>query len=141
MSEAEHDDDAEIIEELRFDQFSIYKRHDGIIVITIADNAFLTLKDTNQSDVARRNLTRGNPHLLLVIAGKRALIDKEVRNYGANMEMMHDVIAMGVVIRNFPQRLIGNLFLTMDRPPRPVKLFENAAEAITWLKLQEHATP
>jgi hypothetical protein len=43
-------------------------------------------------------------------------------------------LANAVIAPSLPQKLIGNLFLRMNKRGSPIKLFRNKDEAIAWLK-------
>jgi hypothetical protein len=42
--------------------------------------------------------------------------------------------AIALVVKTPLSRMIGNLFLTVSRPPFPVRLFDNEASALVWLE-------
>jgi hypothetical protein len=42
--------------------------------------------------------------------------------------------AVALVVSTPLSRVVGNLFLTVMRPPFPVRLFDNEASALTWLE-------
>lgn len=132
-----HGEGIKIIDEFHHPLFDMYKRSDGIIVRMSSDNAWYTIKEAKESAAALKEITKGNPHLLLSVSGKKSSVDKEGRSFAASAEGLQDIDALAIVTRNLPQRLIGNQMVANDKPPIPIKLFDNANDAIKWLKAQE----
>lgn len=126
--------DSEVVKEVHFPLFSLMQRSDGIVLATTADDLFLTIKDGRAFVKAVRAFTRGEPHTLLIIPGRHTAIDKEYRSYMASEEALQYFNAVALVVRNTAQRTIANTFLAVDKPTKPFRFFENAAEAIEWLK-------
>lgn len=125
-----------ITREVRFPQFSLSGRDDGIIILSTPDSAWITLKEARSYAAAMHEFTGGIPHLLLLIPGRHASLDKQARSFLASKESWQDVIAMAVVTHGQSQKIIGNLYLTIDKPEKPVSLFDTEHEAINWLKKQ-----
>lgn len=97
----------------------MYKRSDGIFKIITADNLNFTDKEA-----------KGISDAVLAFAGRVP------RSYAASEEAMRYTTATAVVIKSWPQRVIGNIILSVDKPPKPFKLFGNAKEPIEWLEEQ-----
>lgn len=127
---------ANITREVSFPQFSLSRREDDVIVLSTPDSAWITLKEARSYATAMHEFTGGIPHLLLLIPGRHASLDKQARSFLASEESWRDIIAMAIVTMGQAQKMIGNLFLTIDRPAKPVMLFDSADEAISWLKKQ-----
>lgn len=123
-----------ITEEIHQPKFALYKRSDGIVVYLSSDNAWFTVKDINESVAAMKEITGGIPHLVLAISGKHSSLDNETRVYCATDEAMQYTKATALVIKNWTQRIIGDLILNVDKPAKPFMLFDNTKEAITWLR-------
>lgn len=133
---------SEVVREVHFPLFSLVQRSDGVVLATTADDLFLTIKDARAFVKAVRAFTRGDPHLLLIIPGRHATIDKEFRSYLASEEALQYSIAVAFVLRSTAQRTIANTFLAVDKPIKPVRFFDNTTEAIEWLKsLEEESEP
>lgn len=125
-----------IIDELHHPLFDVYKRNDGMIVRVSHDDAWYTIKEAKESAAALKEITKGSPHLLLSVSGKKSSVDKEGRSYAVSAEGLQNIEALAIVTRNLPQSLIGNHIIANDKPPIPLKLFDNINDAIKWLKTQ-----
>lgn len=128
--------DADIEDEFHHPQFSVFRRHDGIIVTITTDDAWFTAAVTRDAVAARRTLANGKPHLFLFVPGRHMLIDKETRSFSATEEALQDIIAMAIVQRSKAQRIIANLYLSTEKPSKPTMLVDSMEEGITWLKNQ-----
>lgn len=71
-----------ITREIHFPHFDLYKRSDGIVVLTSKDTAWITIKEAKGFVEAMHEITGGIPHPLLFIPGRHASIDKETLRIG-----------------------------------------------------------
>lgn len=123
-----------ITKTIRHPLFEISKRSDELIRATTSDTAWITLKEAKEFLAALSAVTQNKPHLILYIPGRHMSINKEARSFMASEAGMRDVIALAVVVKSIVHRIIGNLFVTVDRPLKPVHHFSEESEAIAWLK-------
>lgn len=133
---AEAREQVTITRELHFPNFDLYKRSDGIVVLTSGDTAWITIKEAKGFVDAMHEITGGTPHPLLFIPGRHASIDKEARAFMATAEALQDIVARATVPSSVAHRIIGQVHQTIDQPAKPVKLFDNITEAVVWLKKQ-----
>lgn len=125
-----------IVKEITHPLFSFYKRSDGIIVEVTVDRANFTLKECEDVVAVTKEITGGVPHKLLFIPGKHITLDKQGRSFMASDEALENISAMAVIQTSITIRVIGNLYLIIDRPKKPTRLFDNTDEALDWLKRQ-----
>jgi hypothetical protein len=50
-----------------------------------------------------------------------------------------NAIAKAIIVKNLGHRLIGNVFLNINMPPAPTRLFKTEAEARKWLDTKTRA--
>lgn len=123
---------------IHFPNFDLYLRSDGIVVLTSKDNAWITIREAKIFVEAMHEITGGIPHPLLFMPGKYASVDKEARTYMASEEALSCIVARATIPNSLAHRIIGELHQKIDKPAKPVKLFDNIPDAIAWLKkLQE----
>ena len=81
----------------------------------------------------RLKFTEGKP--MPALADMRAItgMSKEAREYFAT-EGVRSLTARAIITGNVLTRTIGEVFLLINRPALPTKLFSNYAEAKHWLK-------
>tara|TARA_Y100001968_G_scaffold268344_1_gene258660 strand:- start:37 stop:414 length:378 start_codon:yes stop_codon:yes gene_type:complete len=58
--------------------------------------------------------------------------NREARDYYASEEASVHKSAMAMVVDSVFQRLLGNLFFRINRPPYPTKMFSNRDKAEAW---------
>jgi hypothetical protein len=93
---------------------------DNLVIVRVDDTVVSEREDAEFFMKAIRKIGRGKPVRLLIILGEQTSGDEESRNFLA-------------------QRIIGNFFLRVNKPPMPTKLFTSPHEAMNWL-LCSHAT-
>lgn len=122
---------------MHFPDFHLYKRGDGIVVLTSEDSAWITVEKAKRFVIAIHEITGGIPHGLLFIPGRHTSIDKEARTYMASEEALRDITARAGIPKNVAHQIIGGLHITQDRPVKPIRQFDNISDAISWLKKQK----
>lgn len=60
--------------------------------------------------------------------------DKQAREYYIGPEASRLKTAMAMVVGSPLQRMLGNIFLKISRPPYPSQLFADEGSALLWLK-------
>lgn len=130
----EQNRELKIIKEIVRSPFRMWKGNDGIVRATTEDNVWLNINDAHKFLAILEEITGGIPHPMLFIPGRHMSADKESRTYMASDKGMKYTSALAVVVRSIPHRIIGNLFIVIDRPKRPVQNFSSESDAIDWLK-------
>jgi len=65
--------------------------------------------------------------------------DRAVREHYISEESARYKTGMAMVVRSPIQRMMGNIFFKLSRPPYPTRLFSQQSEAIEWLRgLETH---
>ncbi len=83
---------------------------------------------------ALKKLTAGEVSpVLLDIRGLKST-DQESRQFASSEELEVLKSATGILIGSPVSKVIGNLFLRLNKPQRPTRLFTSEAKAIEWLK-------
>jgi hypothetical protein len=58
----------------------------------------------------------------------------ETRRVGASKEYSKDLIAVAFYSRNLSLKILGSLYIKINRPPVPTKFFDDREKAEEWLK-------
>jgi len=61
-------------------------------------------------------------------------ITPEARTAAAGKEFNEYTIADAFVLKSFSHRVLGNLYLKLDKPPHPTRLFSDFEKALDWIK-------
>lgn len=109
-------------------------RSDGIIQIEIKANNTLQLIDGKQMVNAFAELGGGKKFPLLFIAGDFALASPDARKYASGPEANQYTLASVFVVKNSVQKLMGNAYITFNKPITPTKIMTSEVEAVKWLK-------
>jgi len=113
---------------------------DRIIWLKIKPVKHHTLDDAKALVDAHNRLSEGAP-CRIICDMRHATVgaDAEARDYYVGPEASELKIAMAMVVSSRMQHFVGTLFLRFNRPPYPMKIFREPADAIGWL--QGHPEP
>ncbi len=109
-------------------------RSDGIIQIDMKANNTLQLVDARQMVNAFAEIGGGKKYPLLFIAGDFALASPDARKYASGIEANQYTLASVFVVKNSIQKIMGNAYITFNKPITPTKIMTREESAVTWLK-------
>ncbi len=127
-------DEIKIIKTIEMDATTVALRSDGILQINIKPNRTLQLKDGEEMVQAFAEMGGGKKFPLLFIAGDFALASSEARYYASGKEANQYTLASVFVVKNIAQKLMGNAYITFNKPITPTKILTSEDEAVKWLK-------
>jgi hypothetical protein len=113
---------------------SVSLRSDGIIQIAVKPNTTLQVEDGKEIVKAFAELGGGKKFPLLFLAGDFALASSDARNYASGQEANQYTLASVFVVKNIAQKLMGNAYITFNKPITPTKIMTSEYEAVKWLK-------
>ena len=119
---------------ITLDASTISLRSDGIIKIEIKPNTTLKLIDGQEMVKAFAEIGDSKKYPLLFIAGDFALANAKARYYASGKEANQFTIASVFVVKSIAQKLMGNAYITFNKPITPTKILTNEDEAVKWLK-------
>ncbi|MCU0431710.1 MAG: hypothetical protein MUF42_17245 [Cytophagaceae bacterium] len=70
---------------------------------------------------------------LIDISGVVA-IDTKARKFLASEQSIRYINAGAIIVNGIIPKYLGNIYLTLDRPPIPAKIFNNKDAALAWLE-------
>lgn len=114
--------------------YSISLRADGLIQIDVNPEVEVTLEEVIEGTDYIMSVVGDRKFPVLFIANEFSVPSSESRDYLAKKESLPYSLADAYVICSFPQKLIGNFYLKVNKPGRPTKIFTDKEEAIKWLK-------
>jgi hypothetical protein len=74
------------------------------------------------------------PVVMLINISKHKSFPKDVRDYMNSPEIISSMKAAAMVADSIMTRILGNIFMSISKPPMPTKLFPDEATAIAWLQ-------
>jgi len=108
---------------------------EGIIIENILKED-TTLEPTDVRNIKEMNLRlcEGKPYALLIDPKAGSSITDEARVLLASKEIGDLTIAKAILIYTQKQKIIGNLYLTINRPFVKTRIFTEREKALTWLR-------
>lgn len=108
-------------------------RSDGIMHISLKESVTLNLKDAEDMVRTFGEMGEGKKFLLLFIAGSDTSVNTEARYYASTPEANRFTIASAFVVKSIAQKLLGNAYVTFNKPITPTRIFTNEEDALEWL--------
>lgn len=107
---------------------------DGIVFSTYKKDTVLSLEVSKLS--VRDRLIASNKRPMPFCCDLRNVVttDTRARKYMATKEAVEYLTAGAFLIDNEIMRLAGNIFIKIDKPLVPAKLFTDKAKALIWLQ-------
>ena len=109
------------------------REEEGILYCEFADNLEVTLEVAKVCVAARIGFSKEKSYPALIYMKGIKSVTKEAREYMAK-EGVQLLTAGALVISSPLSKVIGNLFLRINKPPIPTQIFTNEKEAKKWLK-------
>lgn len=109
-------------------------REDGILHIHIKVDEVFEIADSVELVKARTSLVAGRRTPIIYTCTQFVIPSKEVREFVASESRSTLVLADAFVVNSLPQRLMANLFIRINKPVRPTKVFNNFGAACAWAK-------
>src|ERR1700690_465641 len=118
------------------DHSLIIKRTDGVIEVRCGDLAIYSIEKVKENHTCIEKFAEGKKVLVLTIAGIYTHVLPEARAYTAKGPHKNYIAAEAFLITSFPQWVLGNFFLRVNRPIVPAKVFliKDKEKAEKWLK-------
>lgn len=113
----------------------IWLEADGIVREVFVADAEITVKDIRDNTDAIIAASQGRKRPVLFDG--RAIVNtpnREVREYSASDKVADGWSAMAFLVGSPITKLMGNFFMTVNRPVFPCRLFTSESEALAWLK-------
>lgn len=115
------------------DSFEIWYE-DGIIFTEFEKNTVLNLEISHQVVAARLAVSNKCPTPIFIDLTNVFYTDTKARKYMATKEAVEFITAGAFLLDNEIMRLAGNIFIQIDKPLIPTKLFTDKDKALQWLQ-------
>jgi hypothetical protein len=113
--------------------------HDDLLIeFKVKKNVMLQASDVWESRDLSVNYIPGKKFYVLFEGDDDAEISGDARRAGASEEYTKHVAALALYSNKVLEKIIGSLFLKINKPKLPTKFFDNREEAILWLKNQQN---
>ena len=108
--------------------------NDIIRIVTKPGITKQTLSDAVENMDALEKVRLGRKRPLFVDIRGAMSTDAQGRKHYSRPELVDHFTSCAFIVDSPLSRVIGSLFLGMNKPPFPVRLFTSEADAINWLK-------
>jgi hypothetical protein len=109
--------------------------HDDLLIeFMVKKNVTLQASDVWESRDLSVNYIPGKKFYVLFEGDDNAEISGDARRAGASEEYTRHVAALALYSNKLHEKIIGSLFLKINKPKLPTKFFDNREDAINWLK-------
>ena len=114
---------------------SVYElRADGVVAQRLHSSKTQSLADARENTTAFNQLAADTKRPLLVDMRGTFSTERGVREHYASHEATSRCVAIALVIGSTAGRIIGNLFLSIQSPAVPTRMFTDEASALAWLQ-------
>lgn len=111
--------------------------HDDLLIeFIIKKNKTLQATDVWTSRDQSVEYMPGKKFLVLLEGEENANISGDARRAGASPEYARHVAALAIYSSKSYEKVMGSLFLKINKPVVPMRFFDNRDEAIAWLRAQ-----
>jgi hypothetical protein len=83
----------------------------------------------------------GKKFFVLFVGEEFFQVTKEARELAASKEFSSHLAAVALHTKNFSLRLLGDLYMKINKPNAPTKFFSDREAAIEWLREKMKAEP
>ena len=110
-----------------------------IIHIRFKDNTHHGLAEAMEIVDAHNILADGVPRGVIAdIRSVKTGADRAARKYYVSEKSARYKRGMAMLVNSPMQRMLGNIFFLLNRPPYPSKMFIDEGEALNWLRNLPH---
>lgn len=113
--------------------FVTYWIEDDILIGKYKPKTWIDLNAAKQVVGNRLKMSAGRDMLLLADTTDIEYMTREARGYYTTFEGSKEIAACAILISSEISRILGNLFLSINKPSYPSKLFTSKEKAIEWL--------
>jgi hypothetical protein len=105
---------------------------DGILRTKIFEGAEIELRDVQEYYAFTEKLTGGQKALVLIDGRTAFTITEEARSY-ASVQANRTRIATALIVGSPAARMLYNLYMQVNRPQTPTRMFTDEQSATAWL--------
>jgi len=87
---------------------------------------------------SRNEFIEGNSFTMLLDISNLKFITREAREFLASEDGNKNIIAGAYIASTRNEKFLWEMFLKINRPPIPSKIFVDKQEALEWLKVSTH---
>ncbi len=107
---------------------------DGLVIVTIRDNAYQSPDDAKTNLATAVAATAGRRRPLLIDIRTAQPLDADARHHYSGQALVDAFLALGLLVESSPfGRMMGNIYFRVARFGIPTRLFTDEGRAVEWL--------
>lgn len=111
----------------------LFLRVDGIMQMNVFANTDIKAEHIELMVKTSLKLNNHKQMPFIIFIGEFSTFNKDAREFSADPTKENATTAIAYVIDNLAQKLIANFFIRINKPAKPVKLFNSEEDALLWL--------
>lgn len=119
---------------LSYDFGEIFLREDNIFQVNVFANSSISKDQVKIVVDGMLQLSNGVKLPAITYLGEFADVSKDAREYTADPDKPTATTAIAFVINNMGHKILGNFFLTVNKPQKPIRFFTDEKLALKWLE-------
>lgn len=116
------------------DKIAKMQLEDGVFHVVFEKDINMTLECARVVLKQRLKMSEFKDYPLYVDIRGILSIDRNARKYLSSNEGTKNALAAAIHVNNPISKFLGNLFIRVDKPEKPTKLFTDKKNALAWLK-------
>lgn len=122
-----------LIQEITFTYARVQLFEAKLVRIEVFGNRLIGKREAKEMNDALGILSKGKEMLVMMLADEIAQFNKEAMDFSAGDEGLLYTIGDALVVKSTAQRITANLYLKLNKPRKPSRIFNSENEAIKWL--------
>ncbi|GAB4130959.1 MAG: hypothetical protein Fur0041_00740 [Bacteroidia bacterium] len=106
----------------------------GIVENKIKEGAFIDVSEIYLLKAANEKLSGNEKYGILVISADFNAISDEARNITADASFVRNTLGKALLVHNAASKLVGNIYISFNKPKMPTRLFTDRDKALKWLR-------
>lgn len=113
-----------------------------LIRIEVFGNRIIGKDEARELSSAIAVLSKDQDSLVMIVANEVTQFTKDAIEFSISEDGLRFVIGDALVVKSLTQRITANIYLKLNKPKKPSKIFNTEKEATKWLlSLEEELVP
>lgn len=126
----------QILKQVDLEKFTAKLIEPGLVENYIKPGMHMEPRDAWELKKINQDMNEGNPYGVLIVSGHLSSVSKEAREIVASREFVGQTVAKALLVDSLGHRIVGNFYLSVNKPFIKTRIFTDRTEAIKWLKGQ-----
>lgn len=120
---------------IKTDKYEVGLVEEGYVFVKMLEGAEMDVADIESIWFNMNQLTQGKAFVILVDATSNSSSTKEAREHSHKNPNQNKIKAEAIIVKNLPQRILANFFMSINKGRRNVRVFNSFDDAKKWLNL------